>query len=160
MTSDLLTAWAIRHNISPLAMVELRAAMIGADVALTAEPALSEAAVQNNVRLEASRLGHRLWRNNVGAGKLDTGSFVRWGLANDSAAVNTQIKSADLIGIRSVIITPAHVGTKIGQFLSREVKHAGWKYRGTDRERAQLKWAEIINGLGGDAQIVTGVGSI
>jgi hypothetical protein len=119
-----------------------------------------EGAVSARVRLEASRAGARLWRNNVGAGHLDNGSFVRWGLANDSTGLNQYLKSADLIGIRPVIITPSHVGCVFGQFLSREVKRPGWHYTGNEREEAQLKWAELISILGGDAAIVTGTGSI
>lgn len=120
-----------------------------------------EALVQAEVRLEASRVGARMFRNNVGAGTvMESNSFVRWGLANDSKTVNSQVKSADLIGIRPVIITPAHVGTVFGRFVSREIKRPGWKYRGTEREEAQLRWAQIVYALGGDAAIVTGPGSM
>lgn len=119
-----------------------------------------EALVQAQIRLEASRVGARLWRNNVGAGTVqETGSFVRWGLCNDSKTVNSKIKSADLIGIKPVIVTADMIGTTIGQFVSREIKRPGWKYRGDAHEQAQLRWAEIIYGLGGDAAIVTGPGS-
>lgn len=117
---------------------------------------MSEATAQNLVRLAASRAGCRLWRNNVGAGYLTDGTFVRFGLANESAAVNKHIKSADLVGIRPVLITPDHVGQTIGQFLSREVKRPGWRYAGTAHERAQLAWAELVRSLGGDAAFTTG----
>lgn len=156
-----LTAWAIRHHVSLAALAELRTLLIGGDMPHTADVApSSEAAAQVAVRLEASRLGHRLWRNNVGAGKLDSGSFVRWGIANDSASMNACCKSADLIGIQRVMITQQHVGTIMGQFLSREIKRPGWKYTGTDREVAQLKWIEIITAMGGDACFATGEGTI
>jgi len=92
----------------------------------------------------------------VGAGKLENGNFLRWGLANESKAVNEQIKSGDLIGIQPVLIQPAHVGTIIGQFVSREVKKPGWRYTGRGREPAQLAWAELIIALGGDASFTTG----
>ena len=121
---------------------------------------MSEAAVSVEVRLEASRLGIRLWRNNVGAGYMQDGSFIRWGLANESAAMNRLIKSADLIGVRPILITPAMVGRTIGQFVSREAKRAGWKWSGTDREVAQLAWADLVNSLGGDAAFTTGPGSL
>lgn len=120
---------------------------------------MSESAISNEIRLEASQLGIRLWRNNVGATYTPAGQFIRFGLANDSAQLNKAIKSADLIGIRPILITPAHVGLTIGQFISREVKNAGWNYTGTERERAQLAWAELINSLGGNACFATGRGT-
>lgn len=119
-----------------------------------------EAQAQALVRLEASQLGHRLWRNNVGAGKLETGSYIRWGLCNDSVAVNAALKSADLIGLRRVLITPDMVGSTIAQFMSIEVKRPGWHYTGTPREISQLHWAELILGFGGYAAIVTGPGAL
>lgn len=153
--------WAKRHNIPNVALHELLHD-VGAIQNVTSE--LSESAIQTNIRLEASRLGVRLWRNNVGAGKVvsDNGdsSFVRWGLANESTQMNKVVKSSDLIGIRPVMITPAHVGTVIGQFVSREVKHGKWRYTGTDREVAQLNWINLINSMGGDGKFVTGEGSL
>ena len=120
----------------------------------------SEAAAVATIRLEASRLGLRLWRNNVGASVLQDGSFIRWGLANETAQMNRQIKSADLVGIRPILITPAHVGRLIGQFVSREVKPEGWKWSGSEREQAQLRWAELVNSLGGDACFASGEGTL
>ena len=120
----------------------------------------SEASSVAVVRLEAARLGILLWRNNVGAGLLQDGSFIRWGLANDSTQMNRQIKSADLIGIRPLLITPAHVGHTIGQFVSRECKRPGWKWSGNERELAQLEWAKLVNGAGGDAAFATGEGTL
>lgn len=152
-----LSTWAARHNIPPAALAELRALLIGPDTTPgSSAPDASEASIQNQLRMRASEVGGRLFRNNVGAGKLQNGSFVRWGLCNDSEAVNREIKSADLCGIYPVVITPAHVGSVIGQFWSVECKHAGWKYSGTDRERAQLKWIEAVTALGGRAQFSTG----
>lgn len=121
---------------------------------------ISEAGILSDIRLEASERGIRLWRNNVGATYTPTGQFIRYGLANDSAQLNTVIKSADLIGIRPVIITQEHVGITIGQFVSREVKKPGWRYAGTDREKAQLTWADLILSLGGDACFTTGRGTL
>jgi hypothetical protein len=115
-----------------------------------------ESDAQDACRLAASNSGAVLWRNNVGAGTLHTGEFIRWGLANDSTAMNKRVKSADLIGIRPVLIMPHHVGMTLGQFVSREIKHPGWVYKGTDREVAQLEWLKIISAHGGDAQFSTG----
>jgi hypothetical protein len=121
---------------------------------------MREAGILSEVRLEASEKGCRLWRNNVGATYTDKGHFIRYGLANDSAQLNAVLKSADLIGIRPIVITPAHVGKIIGQFVSREIKQSNWRYTGTDREKAQLSWAELIISLGGDACFATGKGTL
>lgn len=150
--------WAKRHGVSPVAIQELLHD-VGALPNVTSE--LSESAVQTNIRLEASRVGVRLWRNNVGvAHDSESGMYVRYGLANESTQMNKVVKSSDLIGIRPVTITPAHVGTVIGQFVSREVKHGKWRYTGTDREVAQLNWINLINSMGGDGKFVTGEGSL
>ena len=155
-----LTAWAIRWKIPYPAVDDLRREMGLINTDPPAVPGQSESAVQSLVRLEASRLGARLWRNNVGAGYLDNQSFIRWGLANDSERINQQIKSSDLIGIKPVLIGPEHVGQMLGVFLSREVKGAEWQYTGTARERAQLKWLELIASMGGDAAFATGEGTL
>jgi len=116
----------------------------------------AEADAQTAVRLAAAKDGTVLWRNNVGAGYLANGSFLRWGLCNDNAALNARIKSADLIGIRPVLILPEHVGRTLGVFCSREVKPPGWKRHATPREVAQEAWAELVRGYGGDAAFTTG----
>jgi hypothetical protein len=121
----------------------------------------SESRQQSLVRLEAAqRRNVYLFRNNVGAGMLDSGSFVRWGLANDTPAMNAAVKSGDLIGFRSKLIVAGDVGTIVAQFVSREVKRATWKWTNSPEEQAQLKWAALINTHGGDAAIVTGPGSL
>lgn len=152
----MLDAWAARWAISPAAVAELRALMVGAPDATPAISGHSEAAVQAAVRLRAAHVGIRAWRNNVGALLDARGVPVRFGLANDSKAVNERVKSADLIGCKPVLIGPQHVGSVIGQFWSRECKEVGWKYRGDPHERAQLAWANIVTGLGGDAGFTTG----
>lgn len=150
--------WATRHNIPYAALQELFTT-VGALQNVTSE--LSESAIQTNIRLEASRLGMRLWRNNVGvAHDAEAGTYVRYGLANESTQMNKVVKSGDLIGIRPMIITQAHVGIVVGQFVSREVKHGKWRYTGTEREVAQLNWINIVNSMGGDGKFVTGEGSL
>lgn len=154
-----LSEWAIRHHISIQALVELRQMMIGNEDATVADYGISESAVASEVRLEASVHGGRLWRNNVGAGMLENGSFVRWGLANDSKAINDTIKSSDLIGIKPVLIEHRHVGSVVGQFVAREIKRPDWKFSNTQREVAQLRFIELIVALGGDACFATGMGT-
>lgn len=152
--------WAARHGVTAQALHELQALFGLHEAQATAHDGESEAATLTRVRLEASRNGVALWRNNVGAGYMQDGSFIRWGLANESAKMNKAVKSGDLIGIRPVTVTPAHVGTIIGQFVSREIKKAGWRYAGSEREAAQLAWAQFITSKGGDACFTTGEGSL
>lgn len=159
-----LIQWAIRHGVSHVALAELRQ-MMGVDKDTDPdtdddEDQTGESWVQTQVRLEATRAGARIWRNNVGACKTDTGRVIRYGLVNDSAALNKRIKSSDLIGIRPVVITPDMVGHTIGQFIAREIKKPDWKYTGTDREKAQLAFIELVIGLGGDAAFANDVGTI
>lgn len=159
-----LHAWALRWGISAPALRDLQAAL-GLTVPALPEPrdpayAKSEAWVQSAVRLEAAEKGVRLWRNNVGAFKDESGRWVRYGLANDSGPLNKVLKSGDLIGWRPVVITQAHVGHKVAQFVSREIKEAGWTYKGTEREAAQLNWANLIHADGGDAGFATGRGTL
>ena len=111
--------------------------------------------IQNEIRIAASEMGWRLFRNNSGGGVLQDGSFVRWGLANDSTALNAKMKSSDLIGIRPVVITQDMVGQTIGQFVSLEVKRPCWKQPRNDHERAQEAWLKMINELGGFAMFIT-----
>lgn len=120
----------------------------------------SEARQQSLVRLEAAGKGIRLFRNNSGAFKDDDGRMVRYGLANDSAALNKVIKSSDLVGWRKVTITPDMVGDVIAQATLREVKPEGWTYSGNAHERAQLAFLELCIADGGDACFTTGPGTL
>jgi hypothetical protein len=155
-------AWARMWNIPADAVTDYERTLIASipspEIALHNHR--SEAGVQSEVRLEAAAIpGLMLWRNNVGAAITEEGQHVRYGLANDSKRLNTVIKSADLIGIYRRLITPHMVGLYFGQFVSREIKPANWRYSGNPREVAQLKWAELIASHGGDASFVTNLGS-
>lgn len=147
-----LDEWAKRWGISAEALLDLRGVFGQLPVVGNTGSDQSEGQVQAQIRLAASAKGVKLFRNNVGAGKLDNGSFVRWGLCNDSAALNAQVKSSDLIGIRPVLIEPRHVGSLVGQFVAREVKRPGWRYVGNAREMAQLRFIEWVSAHGGDAR--------
>lgn len=163
MTPLGLVDWAQRHAISAAALSELRAILTAPAATLAPLPdprQRPEAYVQSQVRLEAAQKGLRLWRNNVGVLKDINGRPVRFGLANDSPALNEKLKSGDLIGWRPVTITPAHVGTILAQFVSRECKPAGWKFTGGDREEAQATWSALVTADGGDAGFTNGPGSL
>ena len=98
-------------------------------------------------------LGGRLDRNNVGSLPDRRGVPVRFGLANDSAAVNAICKSGDLIGWTPVLVTPAMIGTFLPVFTSVEVKKLGWTPAKSgeryDHEQAQRNWADIVRAAGG-----------
>ena len=151
----ILNEWAKRWAIPQEALNEL-SQLVGTASELAEAPGLSEAAVQNHVRLEASKKGARLWRNNVGAYIDDRGVPVRYGLCNDSKKLNTKVKSSDLIGIKPVTVTPSMVGSTVGIFVARECKAGNWKFKNNAREEAQLNFINLINALGGDAAFTTG----
>lgn len=104
----------------------------------------SEARVQSAVRLEAAQKGYWLGRNNSGALLDQRGVPVRFGLGNESPAVNRVLKSADLIGIG-----PG------GQFVSVEVKRPGGVIH-----PAQHAWAALVRKRGGLGLIVDSPGQL
>lgn len=157
MTPTLLE-WQRKHGITADALADL-VAIVGLDVPRSTKET-PEARVQDEARLLASQMGWRLFRNNVGVLKDERGIPVRYGICNDSPAMNKRIKSSDLIGIRPVVITPDMVGSTIGQFVAREVKKAGWKYKGTEHEQAQLAFGTLVIGLGGDFKFYNGEGEL
>lgn len=155
-----LYEWAIRWGVPIGALADLQRMMgvHGAEGQPVAEEVgLSEAAVQNNIRLEAARKGMRLFRNNVGG---DPNSGLRWGLANESPAVNKVLASSDLIGIEPVLIRSAHVGTVIGRFLAVEVKEAGWNFTGAGRETPQFNFIKLVRSVGGRAMFANRTGEL
>lgn len=111
----------------------------------------SEAEVQAELRLLAPQRGETLWRNNVGVLRDERGVPVRYGLANETKAMNQRWKSADLIGWRRVVVTPDMVGQTLAVFTSYEVKYEGWRYTGAGRESAQKAWADLVTLAGGYA---------
>lgn len=159
MTTNPLVDWAARWGVPPEALEDLARAL-GPTLSDPTHDGKSEAWAQSAVRLEAAQKGIALWRNNVGVLQDANGRPVRFGLANDSPEINRRIKSGDLIGIKPVLITPAHVGQVIGQFVSREVKRPGWQYKGEGREVAQQAWILHVLSKGGDAAFTTGPGSL
>ena len=145
-----LHAWLARWQLPPQAVNELYAALgVDAPDTLPAGGGVgaSEASVQSARVLQAAKQGIRLWRNNSGAFKDETGRLVRYGLANTGAAINKVIKTSDLIGIG-----PG------GQFWALECKAPGWKFRQSDKRAvAQLAFIKLVLSRGGMAKFVTGV---
>lgn len=157
-----LDNWAIKWGVSTEALTDLRAqfGIINMGPIKNKNKNESEEAVKVKVRLETSRAGGRLWRNNVGACYNNKGRFIRFGLANESKNENKNLKSSDLIGLLPITIQPHHIGHVFGQFLARETKPENWVYTGTTREIAQLKFLELITSLGGDACFATDEGTL
>lgn len=159
-----LNDWALQWAIPAAAMLDLRARM-GQDgtapyVAPTGIKPHTEAFSTSQIRLEAAPKRVRLWRNLVGAGYMDDGSFVRFGLANESDQMNKLLKSSDLIGIDGRPIEQREVGLPRGRFVAREMKAPGWVYTATEREVAQRAFGLLVTALGGDFAFATGPGSL
>lgn len=152
-----ISEWAARHNIGPVALRELQT-VLSAPAAITENLTFrgSEASGQQRIRLQAPTHGVRLWRNNVGACMDERGNRIRYGLANESAAMNKSLKSSDLIGITPLIVKPEHIGDTLGIFTAIECKRPGWVYKGTPREVGQLSWCQLVISMGGFAQFATG----
>lgn len=149
-----LQNWAQRHGVSPAALAEL-GQVLGAETMATPGGSGSEGRVQSQVRLAAHSHGMRLYRNNVGVLEDKRGVPVRFGLCNDTKQLNARFKSADLIGWRRLVITPAMVGSTVAQFASAEIKHEGWTYSGDAHEEAQQRWAALVAAEGGWARFIS-----
>jgi hypothetical protein len=105
-----------------------------------------ETDLQQRIRLALGQLPDiRLWRNN--SGKLPdprTGRWVQFGVASPGGS--------DLIGYRSITITPDMVGQRVAVFTALEVKTA------TGRATpAQRHFIDHIRKVGGIAGIVRSV---
>ena len=96
----------------------------------------SEHEIQQRIRLACGRGPVRLWRNNPGALVDQQGCFVRFGLCKGSS---------DLIGLRSLEITPELVGHQIAQFVALEIKtNCGIV---SPEQRAFLRAVQELGGL-------------
>ena len=126
--------WVRVYQIPPQAV----AAFYGMVLPVSNVTATSEAATQNLIRIEASKYGFTMWRNNNGAVTTDDGRHIRFGVGNDSKKLNEIWKSPDLIGI----------GPN-GRFVGCEVKRPDWRAPENNRDRAQLNCLNQINALGG-----------
>lgn len=116
---------------------------------------MSEQEIQQRIRLACSRDDARLFRNNVGQGWI--GRMERRGrdvLLRDARPLQAGLSrgSADLIGWKTVTITPDMVGQRVAVFASVEVKAA----RGSVRPD-QRTWLELVRAAGGIAGVVRSV---
>ena len=104
---------------------------------------MSETAIQQRIRLALGKLPWvRFFRNNVG--RLPdprTGRWVEFGVGGKGAG--------DLIGWRTITVTPEMVGQPIAQFVSLEVKTASGRVR-----PEQENWKRVVERCGGVAAVV------
>jgi len=103
----------------------------------------SEQTIQQHIRLACSIGNCRLFRNNTGTLKDANGRPVSFGLCKGSA---------DLIGWRSVTITPSMVGQTVAIFTSIEVKSSSGRVK-----PEQQRWLNAVQAAGGIAGVVRSV---
>lgn len=119
----------------------------------------NEAYVQSAVRLAAPMAAMTLFRNNVGALKDERGVPIRFGLGNDTAALNKVFKTGDLAGWQSGWFRDYETlePVKVAVFAMAECKKAGWKMTPTNaHEIAQLRAINMVQAGGGIACFTTG----
>lgn len=75
------------------------------------------------------------WRNQVGIAVYPGGQKVPYGLCKGAS---------DLIGIRSLVVTPELVGTTLGQFVAIEVKSATGRL-----SQEQMLFLNLVTSKGG-----------
>lgn len=106
---------------------------------------MNEQDTLREIQLAATRLGHRLWRNNVGTGWAGTFVSFRNGrvILDNARPLHAGLMpgSSDLIGL-----------TSGGRFLSIEVKSD--RGRLTTEQRAWIEMVRQFGGLAGEARSV------
>jgi hypothetical protein len=103
----------------------------------------SEQQIQQHIRIACSTGATRLFRNNTGTLRDQHGRPVSFGLCKGSA---------DLIGYRSITITPEMVGQQVAVFASIEVKTPTGRIRPDQRA-----WMETVQAAGGIAGVARSV---
>jgi len=104
---------------------------------------VTEQQIQQHIRLTCSTGSTRLFRNNTGTLRDQHGRPVSFGLAKGSA---------DLIGWRTVTVTPEMVGQQVAVFTSIEVKTATGRLR-----PEQQQWLDAVQDAGGIAGVARSV---
>jgi len=104
---------------------------------------VSEQQIQQEIRLACSTGDTRLFRNNTGTLRDQHGRPVQFGLCKGSA---------DLIGWRTVTVTPEMVGQQLAVFLSIEVKTPTGRLRPEQRQ-----WLDAVQAAGGIAGVARSV---
>jgi hypothetical protein len=103
---------------------------------------VSEAAIQQQIRLALSRAGSVMHRNNIGAYRDDQGRVIRYGVGNPGGS--------DLIGWTPVLITHEMVGAMLGVFTAIEVKAP--RGRPTEAQLNFIRQVQLGGGIAGIAR--------
>jgi len=103
----------------------------------------SEQQIQQEIRIACGTGPARLFRNNTGTLRDQHGRPVQFGLCKGSA---------DLIGWRTITVTPEMVGQQVAVFLSIEVKTAIGRLR-----PEQQQWLDAVQAAGGIAGVARSV---
>jgi hypothetical protein len=104
---------------------------------------MTEQQIQQHIRLTCGGGATRLFRNNTGTLRDQHGRPVTFGLCKGSA---------DLIGWRTITITPEMVGQQVAVFTSIEVKTATGRVR-----PEQQQWLDAVTAAGGIAGVARSV---
>ncbi len=127
---------AHRHKYAPILEPEL----------------ISEATLLRRVLVRASQLGARLFRNQVGRYRLARPECRECQSRGRVIASGLCVGSSDLIGWRSITVTPEMVGQQIAVFVAAELK-------GTEGKLSveQQQFLSVVNAAGGRGLIVRSV---
>lgn len=104
---------------------------------------MSEQRIQQEIRLAISHGDTKVFRNNTGTLRDQHGRPVQFGLCKGSA---------DLIGWRTVTVTPEMVGQQVAVFTSIEVKTPTGRLR-----PEQQQWLDAVQAAGGIAGVARSV---
>lgn len=118
---------------------------------------MNENPIQKKIMLAlGSRPDVRIFRNNVGNGFFgkvfeESGRCLTL-IDYRRVQFGLEVGSSDLIGFKSITITPDMVGKRVAVFLSPEVKKPG--QTGKSHQQA---WRDMVNSFGGISGIVKSV---
>lgn len=103
----------------------------------------SETQITQAIRLAVSNGSIRLWKNNVGKLRDHAGRIVSFGLATGSP---------DLVGLKSVYVSPDMIGRRIAILAGLEVKSDTGRIR-----PEQQRFLDMLNDFGAIAGIARSV---
>lgn len=116
---------------------------------------ISEATLMRRVLVRASELGARLFRNNTGRWRLARPECRECQSGGRVVASGLCVGSSDLIGWRSVVVTPEMVGRTVAVFVAAELK-----VDRNDVTDEQAQFLEVVDGAGGIGVVVRDVESL